>query len=172
MENAGGTDPRKHLFELLQKFDTGMLTTTAVDGSFHARPLRVAAAEDDGGLWFATSASSGKVDEIQADQTCGVTFQSTGGLYLAFTGTASVVTDRAKIAELWAEPMRVWFPDGPDDPDIALLRVALDKGEYWDNDGVSGLKYLFRAAKAYVSGNRPETDPPDEHGVVRGVRKP
>jgi general stress protein 26 len=161
-------DPRTHLLSLLKEFDTGILTSVAPDGSLHARPLRVASTEPEGTLWFPTTISSPKVDEIQADRTVSVTFQSRA-IYLAFSGTASVVRDRAKIDEVWSEPMKVWFPEGKDDPELVLLRVALDTGEYWDQRGASGLKYMFKAAKAYMTGNRPEADGPDEHGVVEGV---
>ena len=46
----------------------------------------------------------------------------------------------------------VWTPDvgGP------LLRVAGDTGEYWDNSGTSGVKYLIEAGKALVTGSRPD----------------
>ena len=27
----------------------------------------------------------------------------------------------------------MWFPEGKDDPEIALLRVNLEKAEYWDS---------------------------------------
>lgn len=158
-------DPRAHLLSLLKEFDTAILTSVALDGSLHARPLRVASSEPEGTLWFPTMVSSPKVDEMRADQTVCVTFQS-GTLYLAFTGTARIVRDRAKIDEVWSEPMKVWFPEGKDDPELVLLRVALETGEYWDQRGASGLKYMFKAAKAYMTGNRPEADGPDEHGVV------
>jgi general stress protein 26 len=29
--------------------------------------------------------------------------------------------------------MKAWFPDGLDDPDLALLRVHVEAAEYWDS---------------------------------------
>jgi hypothetical protein len=63
-----------------------------------------------------------------------------------------------KIEDLWSERMRVYFPIGKDDPDLALIHVHAEAGEYWDNQGAQGLRYLFEAAKAYVTGTRPELD--------------
>ena len=39
-----------------------------------------------------------------------------------------------------------------------VMQVIADSGEYWDNSGFSGLKYLFAAGKAYLKGERPEVD--------------
>lgn len=171
--NATETDPadqRAHLLELLKEFHTGVLTTTGLDGGLHARPLAVAQANDDGTLWFSTHAVSAKVEEIAKRQRVGVTFQSKT-VYLAFSGEAEVVNDREKIKELWAESWRIWYPDGPTDPNIALLKIELERGEYWDMNGVSGIKFLFQAAKAYVSGRAAEDGGPDQHGAVKDLNR-
>jgi hypothetical protein len=42
------------------------------------------------------------------------------------------VQDRAKIDELWKPFLKAWFPEGKDDPQIALIRVDVDHAEYWD----------------------------------------
>lgn len=59
------------------------------------------------------------------------------------------------------------FPGGKDDPSIVLLRVDVTAGEYWDNSGTSGLKYLIEAGKALVTGDRPDLgNDPKVHGKV------
>ncbi len=62
------------------------------------------------------------------------------------------------IDRLWSEPWRVWFPDGKDDPNLVLLKVEPTGGEYWDNSGLEGMKYVFEGLKAVLKGERPETD--------------
>ena len=54
----------------------------------------------------------------------------------------------------------MWF-DGPEDPQIRLLVLRAENAEYWDNSGVSGVKFLLKAAAAYVSGKemRDPNDP-------------
>jgi hypothetical protein len=82
-------------------------------------------------------------------------------------GKATPVDDRARIAKLWKVEYKVWFPGGQDDPEIVLLRVDGAIGEYWDNSGTSGLKYLVEAGKALLSGTRPDADnDPKIHGKV------
>jgi hypothetical protein len=39
-----------------------------------------------------------------------------------------------------------------------LLKIVPTHGEYWDNSGVAGLRYLIKAGKAYLQGDRAEVD--------------
>ena len=41
-------------------------------------------------------------------------------------GRARIVDDPAQIHALWSEGFRVWFPDGPDSPNIALLAIDVE----------------------------------------------
>jgi hypothetical protein len=43
-----------------------------------------------------------------------------------------------------------------------------DAGEYWDNSGTSGVKYLIEAGKAYLSGEKPDVATDSKiHGKVK-----
>jgi general stress protein 26 len=88
-------------------------------------------------------------------------------LYVSVDGTASISRDRQKIAELWKEPFRVWFPGGKDDPGIALIAVRPQAVEYWDSKGWKKVSYLLKAAQAYASGTTPQIEEGKEHGVLR-----
>lgn len=158
------TDPRQKFQELLTGFSYGMLVTRMPSGDLHARPMALAEIAENGDLWFATGRDSRKVDEIAADEHVCVTFQD-GSHYVTVIGTAETVRDRAKIDELWHDAWKVWYPQGQDDPNLVLLKVTADTGEYWDNSSVQGLKYLFRAGKALATGQRVSIDP-DQHQKV------
>lgn len=151
------TDQIEKLHDLITDFTDAMLVTRTHEGRLHARPMRIAELEDDTGLWFVSSANSGKIHEIEEKPDVNVTLQG-GGKYISLSGRVSLDNDRAKIEQLWREPLRAWFPDGKDDPRIVLLRVEVSEGEYWDNSGVQGIKYLFKAGKAYLQGDTPDID--------------
>jgi general stress protein 26 len=87
--------------------------------------------------------------------------------FVSLSGTAATVDDREKLSRLWKVEWKVWFPGGKDDPNLVLLRVDGSAGEYWDNSGTSGLKYLIEAGKALLTGTRPDVaDDPKVHGKV------
>src|SRR3712207_7360015 len=49
-----------------------------------------------------------------------------------FRSEAVVVDDPAKKRELWNSAVEAWFPQGPDDDSVVLLKVEADSAEYWD----------------------------------------
>jgi general stress protein 26 len=154
------------LQELLRDFDAAMLVTRNSAGELRSRPMAVADVEAGGTLWFITERHSGKIDEIARDSHVNVAMQGKMK-FVSISGTASPVEDRSKVAELWNESWKVWFPGGKDDPTLILLKVDGQKGEYWDNSGASGVKYLIEAGKAYLSGTKPGVDnDPQVHGKV------
>lgn len=154
------------LRDLIRDFGVAMLVTRTTDGQLRSRPMAMADVEADGTLWLLTDRNSGKLDEIEADNNVNVTAQSSSK-YLSFSGRAVAVDNRQKIDELWQESWKVWFPGGKTDPSLVLLRINGESGEYWDNSGLSGLKYLIEAGKAYLSGSRPDVgEDPQIHGKV------
>ena len=155
----------EHLYDLLKDFDTAMLITRRQEGHLHARPMAVAELRADADAYFVTSIESPKVAEIEADADVLLTFHS-ASQYAAVYGRINVIEDRALIERLWREPWRVWYPQGKADPSIVLLRFDAEHGEFWDNAGARGLKYVFEAAKAYVKGESPKMDR-DQHGRMR-----
>jgi general stress protein 26 len=158
-------EPRHHLYAVIRGFKTALLITHAAGGGMHARPLAVADVPADGEILFATSSSSPKIAEIEADPRVLVTFQS-GAQFVCVSGTAGVSRDRARLAALWSESWRIWYPAGVDDPFLCLVAVAPSEGEYWDNAGIKSLKYLWQGATAYLRGDRLTTDAAHAHAKV------
>jgi len=160
------TTAETKLRELLEDFETAMLVTRTADGELRSRPMQLASADADGTLWFMTQRDSGKLGEIAADNHVNVALQE-DRRYVSISGTAHPHEDRAKVAELWNEAWKIWFPGGKDDPNLLLLKVQGRSGEYWDNSGSSGIKYLIEAGRAYLSGTEPDVDgDPKIHGSV------
>ncbi len=158
---------REHFLELLNQFSTAMLVTHGNGGQIRSRPMAVARVERDGRIWFITGAETGKVHEIETNARVHITAQNERDAYLSLNGHAELVRDPAIVAELWQEPFRVWFPDGKDDPNIELILVHPEEGEFWDIEGMNKVRYHFDAAKTYVTGTTPGVGEGDHYGRVR-----
>ncbi len=144
------------LRELIKGIRIAMLTTVDQDGSLRSRPMGTQQSELDGDLWFFTSHSSPKVEEIEREHQVNVSYADPGDQrYVSVSGTARVVRDHAKAKELWSPLLRTWFPKGLEDPDLALLKVEVQKAEYWDSPS-STMVYLAGFVKAVVTGKRPD----------------
>ncbi len=75
-------------------------------------------------------------------------------IYVAVTGQARIMRDRALAAELWVPAQRAWYPRGVDDEHLSILRVTIERAEYWETPG--RVSYLLAAVAATVTG-RPAT---------------
>ena len=155
MDSSSNT--RENLHELLKDFHTAMMIVRSSDAHHHGRPMAIAKLEENADIFFMTSFSSSKTQDIQANPTVTLTFQNSSQ-FVSLSGRATVERDRAMIESLWKEPMKVWFPMGKVDPDICIIHFTPEDGEYWNNAGVQGLKYAFEAVKAYVKGETVKTD--------------
>jgi hypothetical protein len=60
------------------------------------------------------------------------------------------------------EPIRLFLPEGPDDPNIALIAFDPSEAKYWDNRGRNKLQYMFESARAYVKGENPDVSDIDQ----------
>lgn len=143
-----------------------MLVTHAGEDELRARPMAIAEIEADGRVWFITSQDTAKVHEIVKDTRVHLICLKEHSAYLSISGRASLEINKAKVEVLWQAPFKVWFPDGPSDPNIALIAVTPAEVEFWDNEGVNKLSYLLESAKAYVTGNTPKVKEGDEHAFV------
>ena len=157
-------DTVEHLYEVLKDFDTAMVVTQSFEGRVHARPMRIAELDQDGLVYFVASSESEKVAEIIAGPFITVVFQGSKR-FASLSGQATIVRDPALIERLWSDSWKIWFPKGRDDTDICLIEFDADQGEYWDNAGAQGLKFLFEAAKAYAA-HRPATVDAKQHAKV------
>jgi general stress protein 26 len=145
------------LRELVKDIDFCMLTTVDEGGDLRSRPMSSNGDIDpDGDIWFFTSASSHKVSEINQLPKVNVSFADPDNQrYISVSGTAQLVRDRAKIDELWRPEFKIWFPEGKDDPEVALLRVSLEKAEYWDSPS-STISYALNFVSSLVTGKKPD----------------
>jgi general stress protein 26 len=148
-------NPDRKLRKLLKGFRVAMLTTVAPGGVLRSRPMATARAQGDGDVWFLTKAGTPKVGEVQENQRVNIGYASTkDGRYVSLSGTATVVKDPQRVQDLWRKRHRRWFPAGKQDPDLAALRVRVDRAEYWD-EGSGQMMALEPAGAQAAAGQDP-----------------
>lgn len=166
MADKSPEEQTEKLFELVDDIKVAMLTTAGTGGTLHSRPMWVRRrGGDQAHLYCFTSDKSGKIGELGKDSQVNLSFADTDDQeYVSVSGRASVTEDRALIDDLWGEGARAWFPKGKDDPDLAVLEIAIEAGEYWDApNGLMVTAYGY--AKARLTGKTPG-DPAGDHGTI------
>lgn len=130
------------------------ITNTHDDENTHTRPMATVDVEEDGTLWFYTDIRSIKVEEVETQQDVHLVYAHPGkDSYLDVWGSASVITDKQKIKEKWTPMVKVYFSEGADDPNLALLKVTPQDCYYWDNE-TGKMVYFLKAAASIVTGKR------------------
>jgi general stress protein 26 len=140
------------VLDLLHDFGTVMLSTLTADHAIRSRPMAVQkpGGVSDCDLWLVTSLDSPKTGEIAADESvCVCAYKN--GKYLSISATARVLRDPALVKRLWQPDWKVWFPNGAEDPTIAILALRINRAEYFNPEG--GLpRILFEQVKAFFKG--------------------
>lgn len=148
----------KKLFELIKDVKIAMMTTVDSDGTLNSRPMWNNDADENGDLWFFTKLHSPKTAEISKDNQVNLAYSDPSSQnYVSVAGKAEIVRDQAKINEKWNESLKTWFPNGKNDPEVALIRVHPEKGEYWDSPN-SKMLHLYGYVKASLTGESPKTE--------------
>jgi general stress protein 26 len=161
---ADDKDAVARVAELVDRARLCMLTTMTIDGRHLARPMAVQEVEFDGDLWFFTYADSAKVKQVMANPQVNVSFANTkDSEWTSIAGTAEVVEDQHKAADLWSAPLKTWFPDGVETPGLVLLKVHADSAEYWSSPSSKVLQ-LLGAVRAAVTGD-PDKFPGDNEEI-------
>lgn len=172
--DGGDKGDLKKLRKLIKGARVAMLTTVAPDGFLRSRPMATLKAPFEGDLWFFTRASAPKADEIRDNDHVNVSFSDgDDDRYLSISGTASLVRDTARLEELWSGRLKNWFPAGKKDPDLALLRVRVDRAEYWDakTAAMVALAGLVQSPKGSgpTGENRKSDNPAAPGGTTTGA---
>ena len=154
MEVRHDEEARAKVHDLISKARIAMMGTYDAAGNAHSRPM---AAVEHGGdtLWFFARDESRKVSELARDPRVLLDYADTDDQnYVSLVGRARTTRSAEKARELWSEPLRAWFPGGPEDPHITLIEVEVDSAEYWDSPS-SAMVHAYGYVKARLTGEPP-----------------
>ena len=148
-------DGEDRIWEVIGKAVICMMTTR-FSGGLRARPLEAMPDRKAGCIFFLTDVRGLKDDEIEAHpDVCLVFDYAEEKAYLSLSGTAAVARDTDKARELWSEKQRVWWPGGPEDPNLLVIRFEPHRAEIWDGPASSAVA-AFEFAKARLTGEKPD----------------
>lgn len=166
---AHESNDRDKLWDMVKDIKFAMFTTRHGDnGHLHARPMTTQNGKGDENdkVWFFMARDSDAAQDVEQSPEVNLAYVDPGkDVYVSVSGTAAVVDDDAKKKDLWNKVTEAWFPQGPDDPNLALVCVTITHADYWDVKS-SKLVQLFAMAKAAVTGDGPPKDLGD-HGRVQ-----
>jgi len=149
-------DSLQNLRAKIKSIRFGMLTTLNSDMSLSSRPMTQQQLDDNGTLWFFATDNTQLAQDIRNFPKINVTFANPAdSVYVTTSGHAEIIKNREKEKELWNPMAAAWYPQGLDDPNLALIKFDINCAEYWDSHH-NKMMQLFMMAKAAVVGERPK----------------
>jgi len=124
---------------------------TYKDEKLQSRPMSVQEIDDDGNLWFISDKNSNKNSEINLNPKVELFFAQPHDKFLTLHGNATILYDRRKIKELWNPIIKVWMPEGEDDPNLSIIKVTPEDGYYWNNKN-GKMVAIAKMTVAFVTG--------------------
>ena len=165
MTDVPRSDHTAALLAKLKQVRSCMFATTDSSGDIKSHPMTLEEVDGEDNFWFFTSDQTHLARDIPAKPQVNLSFADPAdSLYVSVSGRASLVRDRAKIAELWNPIVAAWFPAGQDDPHLTLVKVTTHGAEFWDSKS-SKMVQLYKIAKAALIGETPKAAA-GEHGKV------
>ena len=146
---AGSASERRRVRALIQRAGVAMLVTIDDHAAPIGRPMLPLFLDNDPSIYFLTHQNSRKLSQILTRPQVGLTMSGTG-CYFVVAGTAAALRDPQLIRQLWHPTYRAWFPDGKDDREATILRVTVDRVDYWEPPR-SRLIRVAQAVKAVVT---------------------
>ena len=91
--------------------------------------------EFDGDVWFFSAADSRKVAEIRQMNQVHLAYSDPQKFrFVSMAGVASLISDATKKEQLWVKDLDRWFPNGPTDENVLLIKVTPRKVGIWDGE--------------------------------------
>lgn len=145
----------KKLKELVDEINICLFCTNLkIDDGATCRPMGAQKVCDQGNIWFFSEANSDKNREIKQDKHVQLFFSHPGkSSYLVVNGEAEIIIDRKKTEELWTPIVKIWFPDGKEDPNISIIKVKPTNAYYWDTDGNRMINFFKMIASIATEKN-------------------
>lgn len=132
-ENLFSQEAVEKIKKIADDIRTTIFCTNLGAKPFSAAPMATQKVEDDGAIWFFSTKDSDRNQDLKRDGATQLIWSSDSEQeYLSLYGHAEVLYDRAKAEELWSPEVKIWFQDGPTDPNLSLIKFIPADGYYWD----------------------------------------
>ena len=146
---------RQRVRALIQQAGVAILMNVNEEGMHIGRPMLPLLVHNDPHLYFLTHQSSRKVTQLAVRPQVGVSIVSTN-CFVVVAGSARLSRDAALIRRLWSPTYRAWFPDGKDDREATVIRVEVERIDYWEPPSNRVVR-LAQAVKAVLTRRASET---------------
>lgn len=157
VENLSHKKAIEKLKELSESARICMFCTNLTELPMNSRPMSLQECDQEGNLWFISSAESNKNFEIEEENKVQLYFMNNGNAeYLSIYGKAFIYKDKNTIEEKWSSLANAWFEEGKEDPNVTIIRVTPEETYYWDTKAgkfITMLSFIGAAVTGKTTDN-------------------
>lgn len=146
-------DAETRLWKALEDTRIGML---GLPGD-HMQPMTGFRDDTDGSVWFFTRDDTDLARRAAVDPQKAMfcLISKDRELYACVGGRLSLSRERARVERFWNPVVAAWYPEGRDDPALALLRLEPEDAQVWLSTK-GPVRFAWEVAKANVTGREPD----------------
>lgn len=127
-----GTEAKERIRMMVEANPMCVMITSLEQRPFRIRPMAMQKVDAEGRIYFFSRRTSEKnMDLHRSDEMHLIFSEESKSEYLSLYGHAAVYHDQAEIDEMYSKFVNTWF-DGPEDPNITIIRFEPEAGHYWD----------------------------------------
>ena len=146
------TEIQESLWKAIDDEHTGMLGLA--DDAAQLQPMTALVERETSRLWFFTYRDGDLAQAIEAQSQGAFVFQAKG-LQASAVGALRLAHDRDRIEQYWNPHVAAWFPEGKEDPRLAMLCLDVASAAVWVSD-TGPLRYAFEVVRANVTKTPPD----------------
>jgi general stress protein 26 len=150
MTDAVGRQAIPQIAALINKIDICLLATRDDGGELHARPMsNNGQVEWDGRSWYFAPSDGRLVAELRSDPSVVAAYRADEGFtFVSVSGRATIETSVELKKQFWLPELERWFPNGPEDANVTLIRLDAERAQWWtaNGDGNADLREAVSAS--------------------------
>ena len=137
MTETSGREAIPQIAALISTIDICLFSTRGEDGQLHARPMsNNGQVEWEGSSWFFAPSDGRLVAELEGDPQAVAAYRAEESFdFISISGHATLETDRELKQKYWLPELERWFPNGPEDPNVTLIRLDAEHADWWTGEG-------------------------------------
>ncbi|MGP4953090.1 pyridoxamine 5'-phosphate oxidase family protein [Psychrobacter sp. T6-1] len=151
--------------DVIKDVKFAMMSTVNSKGDVHAWPMTTSETSIGGReIWFIGDKSSDVVKDIQNNPKVGLSYATQDEKnYVSVSANAELLTDRAKLEELWSPVYNAWFEQGIDDDEVQLIKVVPHGVECWISG--SSTVNMFKMVSAALQEGKTAEDMGEQFNI-------
>jgi general stress protein 26 len=135
------TKTLSELAENMRDIDFCMFSTITEGGHLSSRPMsNNRDVAFDGACWFYAYETARFIGDIARKPKVGLSFSGgtsvlgKPGIFIALSGTATIIHDKAEFEAHWMDELERWFAEGTETPGMVMIKVQAERVHYWDGE--------------------------------------